>query len=447
MAEARLKRSLTGVEYFAFGFGTMVGVGWVVLIDDWLGRGGPLGAMLGFLAGGLLLLPVALTYGRLVRAIPDAGAEVAYAETVFSKGTGFAIGWTMILSYAIVCPWEAVAVGNLAARIAPFMDRWPLYAVAGKTAYAPRLLLGFALTGLIAYVNYRGVRVSGLLQNVGTYGLLLLFAGFSLFGLLRGDPSRLQPAFAHPGWGGAGLSLLLVLQIVPYFMTGFESVAKGSEEARDGFDPRGFARAIALALAVAALFYVTAVGVVSLVFPWRELVEQHLGTEAAFERAFRSRAIAQVVLLAAFLSLIKIFNANFLAATRLVFALGRKGMAPRRLACIHARFGTPHVAVLAVATLTLGASLFGDAVLVPVTEVGSLAIGLGWLSACVCFLLRLPAGPGRLTAIAGAIVSLAIVAMKVVPGVPGSFDRTEWLALLCWVGIGWLCWLGRGERQ
>ena len=36
-----LHRSLTLVEYFTFGFGTMVGVGWVVLIDDWLGRGGP----------------------------------------------------------------------------------------------------------------------------------------------------------------------------------------------------------------------------------------------------------------------------------------------------------------------------------------------------------------------------------------------------------------------
>jgi len=31
----------------------------------------------------------------------------------------FAAGWTMILSYAIVCPWEAVASGNLLARVFP----------------------------------------------------------------------------------------------------------------------------------------------------------------------------------------------------------------------------------------------------------------------------------------------------------------------------------------
>ena len=46
-----LSRRLSAVEYFTFGFGSMVGVGWVVLIDDWLSRGGPGGAMIGFAAG------------------------------------------------------------------------------------------------------------------------------------------------------------------------------------------------------------------------------------------------------------------------------------------------------------------------------------------------------------------------------------------------------------
>lgn len=444
MTEARLKRALSALEYFAFGFGTMVGVGWVVLIDDWLRRGGPGGAVLGFFGGGLLLLPVALTYGRLVRAIPDAGAEIAYADAIFPPAVGFAAGWTMVLAYAIVCPWEAVAVGNLLSRIVPAFDALPLYAVAGKTAFATRVAAGLLLTAIVAYVNYRGVRVSGLLQNVGTYGLLALFAVFCLLGLLRADTANLRPAFAHPGVAGAGLSVLLVLQIVPYFMTGFESVGKGSEEARAGFDPRGFARAIGLALAAGTLFYVTAVGVVSLVFPWRVLVAERLGTESAFERAFASRALANLVLGAALLSLVKIFNANFLAATRLVFALGRRGLVHRALGSIHPRFGTPHAAVALMMILTAAASLLGDAVLVPVTEVGSLAVGVGWLSACAAYLRRSsPGGPGRLTALAGTLVSLTIVLMKIVPGVPGSFTRTEWMAFAAWSALGLLFWRAR----
>ena len=136
--QTRLGRTLSTVEYFTFGFGTMVGVGWLVLIDDWLGRGGPGGAMLAYLIGGLLLLPVAYTYTHLVRAMPDAGAEIAYTEAVFPRFWSFAAGWLMVLAYAIVCPWEAVAIGNLLARQFPSIDTWPLYEVAGRTIFAPQ---------------------------------------------------------------------------------------------------------------------------------------------------------------------------------------------------------------------------------------------------------------------------------------------------------------------
>ena len=50
-----LARKLGLRDYFALAFGSMIGVGWLVLMDDWLGRGGPFGAMLAFGIGGLLL--------------------------------------------------------------------------------------------------------------------------------------------------------------------------------------------------------------------------------------------------------------------------------------------------------------------------------------------------------------------------------------------------------
>src|SRR5262249_13069100 len=117
--QSHLARTLRTTEYFSLAFGAMVGVGWLVVIDDWLSRGGPGGAMLGFLLGGLSLLPVAYVYGKFVREIPDASAEVAYATTVFPKSIGFGAGWLMTLAYLIVCPWEAVAIGKIAAYLFP----------------------------------------------------------------------------------------------------------------------------------------------------------------------------------------------------------------------------------------------------------------------------------------------------------------------------------------
>jgi amino acid transporter len=441
MTKAKLHGSLSTVEYFTFGFGTMIGVGWLVLMDDWLTRGGPAGGILGFLLGGLLLFPIAHTYGRLVQRIQDAGAEIAYTEGVMPPAVSFAAGWTMVLSYAIVCPWEAVATGNLLARVFPALNTYQLYVIDGSPIYAPRLGVGLALTVLVAAVNYRGIKPSGVFQDVMTFGLLATFAIFTLLGFARGSSANMQPLFA-PG-RSPWLGIFLVLQIVPYFMTGFESVAKGSEEAKAGFDPRNFAKAIYAALVVGFLFYVLIIAVVTYVYPWQEIVSGHVRTEVAFERTFGSHAIAQLILFGAFLSLLKIFNGNFVAATRMLYALGRRNLVHPSLGRVHAAFGTPVVAISLMAALTMGAAMFGDAILVPITEVGSLAVGVGWLSACAAYLARRERHESALMASAGVAVSVAIILMKVIPLVPGSFTRAEWTAFVAWSAVGLVFWFLR----
>ena len=462
MARERLHGNLSTVEYFTFGFGTMIGVGWVVVMDDWLLRGGPGGAMLGYLLGGLLLFPIAHTYGRLVQRIRDAGAEIAYTETVFPPALSFAAGWTMVLSYAIVCPWEAVATGNLLARVFPGLNSYQLYSIAGTPIFAPRLAVGLALTALIVLINYRGIAPSGKFQNLTTFGLLAIFAVFTTLGFIRGSSANMQPLFPRPGAGGVFLSIFLVMQIVPYFMTGYESVAKGSEEAKSGFDARNFPKAIYGALFGGLIFYVLVIAVVTWVYPWGQIVSGHVRTEVAFERAFGSQAIAQLILFGAFLSLLKIFNGNFVAATRMLYAIGRRNLVHPALGRVHATTGTPVVAIGLMGTLTAAASMFGDAILVPVTEVGSLAVGVGWMSACAAYLARwrrdiakaaaAPAGASAsegyilespFIAVLGVAVALAIVLMKVLPGVPGSFTRAEWIAFAAWSALGLLFWLAR----
>jgi basic amino acid/polyamine antiporter, APA family len=447
MPSPRLHGGLSTVEYFTFGFGTMIGVGWLVLMDDWLARGGPAGGMLGFALGGMLLLPIAHSYGRLVRTIQDAGAEIAYTERVFPASVSFAAGWIMVLSYAIVCPWEAVATGNVLARVFPALNSFQLYTVGGGAIYLPRLAVGLALTVLVAFVNYRGIDPSGLFQDVMTFGLLAIFVVFTLLGFARGNSANMQPLFSHPGTAGAWLSILLVMQIVPYFMTGWESVAKGSEEAKSGFDPRGFVKAIYAALIVGFVFYVTVIAVVAYVYPWREIVTGHVRTEVAFERTFGSHAIAQLILLGAFLSLLKIFNGNFVAATRMLYAIGRRNLVHPSLGRVHARHGTPVVAIALMAVLTMAAAMFGDAILVPITEVGSLAVGVGWLSACAAYIASAGRANGTAAAWAGATVSALIVAIKVLPFVPGSFTRIEWTSFLAWCGIGALFWYTRRPQR
>src|SRR5580704_11818539 len=111
-----LARKLGLWNYFALGFGTMIGTGWVVLMDDWLSRGGPFGAMWAYAIGGVLLLPVAYIF--------------------------------------------------------PQLDTFELYRVAGQPVFLPRLLLGAALTFGLAVLNYHGIRASAIFQNWATTSVL-----------------------------------------------------------------------------------------------------------------------------------------------------------------------------------------------------------------------------------------------------------------------------------
>src|SRR6266849_3118532 len=427
-----LARKLRLADYFTLGWGTMVGVGWLVVMDDWLLRGGTLGGVLGFAIGGTLLLPIGYVYGQLVTAMPDAAGEVAYTAKVFPRSVSFATGWMMILCYFIVCPWEAVAVGRIAGYIFPALDSLELYRIADRPVYLPHVIIGLGLTGLLTWMNFRGIRLSATFQNWTTFGTLGLFLVFVAVGVSKGSPQNFPPLFTHGGF----VSILLVIQIVPYYMTGYESVVKGAEESSPEFRSGGFFKAIWMAIVVGILFYTIVIAAVGYVAPWRELTGEKFMTAVAFQHAVGSRWIVSVILAAALLSLLKVFNGNFIAASRLFFAMGRRGLVDARVAQVHPQNQTPSVAVVCVGVATAACMFLGDAILVPITEVGSVASAAGWLAACAAYYRMGPAPRKRLIAAIGATVGLLMILMKVVPGVPGHFSAYEWLALGIWVGLG-----------
>ena len=439
-----LARKLRVVDYFTLGWGTMVGVGWLVVMDDWLGRGGVLGGVLGFAIGGALLLPIGYVYGQLVTAMPDAAGEVAYTARAFSQRVSFAAGWAMVLAYFIVCPWEAVAVGRVAAYIFPALDSMELYRIGGHPVYLPHLIIGLGLTGLITLLNYRGIRLSATFQNWTAFGTLALFALFVGFGVSKGSPRNFPPLFTQGGL----VSVLLVIQIVPYFMTGFESVVKGAEEAGPEFRSDRFVKAIGMAIVVGILFYTTIIAAVGYVAPWRQLTGEKFMTAVAFEHAVGSRWIVSVILTAGLLSLVKCYNGNFVATSRLLFAMGRRKLVPSAVARVHPRNQTPSTAVVCIGLVTGVCMFLGDAILVPVTEVGSVASAAGWLAACAAYLALTPSRRGTFIAWFGVLVAASMILMKVLPAVPGHFTSYEWLALGVWVGLGiGLAWRAPGVRM
>jgi APA family basic amino acid/polyamine antiporter len=427
-----LARQLRITDYFTLAFGTMVGVGWLVLMDDWLGRGGPLGAALGFALGGLLLLPVGYVYGQWVQRLPDAASEAAYTAQVFPPIVSFFTGWIMLLAYFIVCPWEAVAIGKVAAYIFPSLNSFALYSIAGQPVFLPRLLLGIAMTAFLTILNYRGIRLSATFQNWTASTVILVFLLLFAISAWRGSPANFQPLFrASPL-----ISVVLTLQIVPYFLTGFESAPKCAEEANPEFERTGYMRAIALALLVGAGFYALTIIAVSYIAPWQGLLGKRFSTAIAFEHALGARWPVSLILVMAFFGLFQCFNGNFVASSRLLFAYGRRQTIPGIFGRVHEKFQTPSVAIFGIAIATVIGLLLGDALLVPVTEVGSMASAFGWTAACLSFWIVEPNLRMRLIAGLGILVSFFLFVMKLFPIFPGHFSMAEWIALGIWLLLG-----------
>ena len=429
----RLARKLRLFDFFALAFGVMVGAGWLVVMDDILQRGGPLGAILGFTAGALMLLPVGYVYGRLVRAIPDAAGEVAYTARFFPPIVSFITGWVMLFTYWITCPFEALAAARISGYLFPSLNTFELYRLGGRPVYLPHVVLGLTITVILTWLNYRGIQASARFMKWTTFIFLSLVMVFGFAGARQGSVNNLRPLFSHAPL----LSVLLVWQIVPWLLSGFESVGKCAEEASPDFRERDFSLAVILTIFVGLGFFWFVILAVAYVVPAQALSGGGAFPVAiAIERALHANWIVDLLMASALVAVLRTFNGNMVASSRMLFAMGRRNMLDPRMGYVHPRNQTPSVAVIVIGIGTALAVFLGQAGLVPILEVGAVAAAIGWMAACASYFCMKPALAGRAAAVFGVLMTALMVLVKVVPLVPGHFTRYEWMAVAIWAGIG-----------
>jgi amino acid transporter len=127
----------------------------------------------------------------------------------------------------------------------------------------------------------------------------------------------------------------------------------------------------------------------------------------------------------------------------MVYGMGKRGLVHPSLSSVHPAHRSPHLAIAFVSGATVILTFLGDALLVPLSELGSLAIAVGWLAACLSFLRGVswspsdPPGRGALAVAGlGALVALALVLMKLLPFVPGHMSWPQYAGLAVWMALG-----------
>ena len=466
-----MKKELTLFNFFTIGFGAIIGTGWVLLVGDWMVLGGgPVPAMIAFAIGAILLVPIGMVFGELTAAIPISGGIIEYVERTFGRKLGFITGWMLLLGNAPLCPWEAIAISKLlTTRFAEFpVLAWlrsvKLYTILGADVYLwPTVIaLGFAV--LVIFLNLKGAGAAAKLSSFLTKALLAGMILAMVISFMTGSPSNAMPVFSQvtdaAGGNATNATSLLggviaVLVMTPFFYAGFDTIPQQAEEASDNIDWKKFGLIPAIALLAAGVFYLICIYSFGTIIDWHEFVRSSVPALAVLERVNLFFYIAMLII--ATLGPLGPMNSFFGASTRLMLALGRKGMLPESFAEIDPNSGVPKQAVIVMGALTLIGPFLGNNMLIPLTSVAS----LGFVFACTmaglaCWKLRKtePDLPrpytvnGGMFGIGAAILAGAlIIALMVVPMSPAALKPIEWAITIAWIAIGFVILGVTGKKQ
>ena len=176
---------------------------------------------------GVLLVIVATSYRQTVHAYPQGGGAYLVAKENFGQQTGLVAAAALLIAYVLTVA-ISVAAGVAAITSAfPYLQQNP-----GYTIY---LCVGFI--ALVMLLNLRGVKESGVVFAIPTYGfivsmLVLMSAGFyKHFTGTLGDyePMVAQRAMPNPGAIG-GLTLFMLMRSFASgctALTGIEAISDG----------------------------------------------------------------------------------------------------------------------------------------------------------------------------------------------------------------------------
>ncbi len=317
-----LARDLGLLEAYTMGVGTMIGAGIFVLPSIAAANAGP-ASMVSFAVGGVVSLLAALSLSELATGMPKAGGSYYYVNHALGGFFGSIVGWGMWSGLMFATAFYMLGFGQYLTFF------WGQVPVAGAA---------LAMAAALIYLNYRGVKETGALQNVIVVLLLGLIALFAGTGVFHVDFGTLRP-FNPAGWGAVATTAATVYVA----FIGFEVIASSAEEIKD--PGRNLPLAMIASVLTPTLLYVLVMLVSTGVLPIPALAESRIPV-ADVARRFAGPVGALLMVVGAVLATVSSANASILSAARVNFAMGRDRILTNWLNDVHGRFRTPYRAIL-----------------------------------------------------------------------------------------------------
>ncbi|MFP4529732.1 MAG: amino acid permease [Halodesulfurarchaeum sp.] len=374
--EGGLERTLGFLEAMTLGGGTMIGAGIFILPGIAARNAGPASSVSYVIAGFVALL-AALSLSELATGMPIAGGSYHYVNRALGGLFGAIVGWGMWTGLMFASAFYMVGFGQYIVGPIPGLD--------GR-----QVVIGLGLVGLalLVGVNYYGTDESSALQNVmiGTETAIVVI--FVVVGLFFIDGANLEP-FAPTGPTG----VIATTGIVFVSFLGFEIIATVAGEIKN--PSRIIPLSMILSVVSVTLLYVLVMLVSTGVVPIDVLGESQIPVSDVAAVSMGTVGVIGISF-AAIIAAISSSNSSILAASRVIYAMGRDGLMSDWFNESHDRFYTPHRAILAtggVTALLIGIGLQVESIIALLAEAASFSFLVAYLLVHVSLVVFRQADP------------------------------------------------------
>ncbi|MCM3600847.1 amino acid permease [Robertmurraya korlensis] len=370
-----LKRTMKTRHLFMISLGGVIGSGLFLGSGYTISEAGPMGAILSYLVGGLIMFLTMLCLGELSVAMPVSGSFQTYTTKFIGPGTGFALGWLYWLGWSVTVALEFLAAGQLMERWFPDVPVWIWSGIFAVVLFSLNALSARAFAE--AEFWFSSIKILAIL-------LFIVFGGAALFGfidLTGGQEAPFLSNFTAHGLLPNGFSALIITMIAVNFSfqgTELIGIAAGESENPEKTIPKSIKQTVWRTL----VFFVLAIFVVAGLIP----MEKAGVIESPFVVVFDSIGIpyaADIMNFVILTALLSVGNSGLYAATRMLYAMSKEKMASPVLTKVNKK-GVPMNALI----LTMGISLLSllsgffaaETVFVWLLSIAGLGAQVGWIS-------------------------------------------------------------------
>lgn len=373
----KMQRSMDARHLVMIAMGGVIGSGLFLSSGYTISQAGPLGAVIAYGVGAVVVFMVMACLGELAVTYPVSGAFHIYAARSIGPATGFTTAWLYWLCWVVALGSEFTAAGILMQRWFPQVDVW---------------IWCLIFAALLFTINAISARVFGetefwfSLIKVTAILVLIVLGGMAIFGLTPLSTENHEAVFFNNfntdnglfpvGVGGIVVTSLAVF----YAFSGSELIGVAAGETKD--PGKNIPRALRTTVIRLVIFFIGAIAVIAAIVPY----EKTGVTDSPFVTVYDYIGIpfaADIMNFVIITALLSAGNSGLFSCGRMLFSLAEEGHAPRAFKRLTKR-GIPLIA-LSVSMIGGLASLISSVVApgtvyLALVSVAGFAVVAVWMS-------------------------------------------------------------------